>query len=102
MSRRRYTCRESAETISRGQCSPNATATAVFPTAVGPTSTGTRSLSPAKPALQLFLGELDDRRAAMHIVRRERRGEQLAQQLTHLPLTEGLARLHRRLAGVGR
>ena len=70
--------------ISSGQCAASASATAVFPTAVGPTSTGT--LAPAKPALQLLAGQLHDRRAAVHVVRRQVGGEEPEQQLAHLAL----------------
>src|SRR5687767_2944920 len=83
MSRRRYTCRESAEITSTGHRPASASATAVLPTAVGPTSTGTRGagvlacpLPSPKASLQLLAGQLHDRRAAVHVVRRELRGEQ--------------------------
>ncbi len=77
----------------------SASATAVFPTAVGPTSTGT--LAPAKPALQLLPGQLHDRGAAVHVVRRQIGGEEAEQQLAHLPLVQPLPRLDRGAAGVG-
>src|SRR5207253_9373253 len=65
--------------------SPHATATAVLPTPVGPTSTGTRGRSaPPKPSLQLVLRQLYDRGPAVHVVRREGRGEQPAHQRRHL------------------
>ena len=82
MSRRRYTCRESAEMTSSGQCAASASATAVFPTAVGPTSTG--MLSPSKPALQLLERQLHDRRAAVDVVRRQLGREEPEHQLAHL------------------
>src|SRR5947208_13765516 len=76
--------------------SPHATATAVLPTPVGPTSTGTRGRSaPPKPSLQLVLRQLYDRGPAVHVVRREGRGEQPAHQLPHLFELEPLARLAR-------
>src|SRR2546430_7585717 len=76
--------------------SPHATATAVLPTPVGPTSTGTRGRSaPPKPSLQLVLRQLYDRGPAVHVVRREGRGEQPAHQLPHLFELEPLARLDR-------
>ena len=69
---------------SSGQTAASASATAVFPTAVGPTSTGT--LPAAKPALQLLAWQLHDRRAAVHVVRRQIGGEEPEQQLAHLAL----------------
>src|SRR2546427_5217397 len=84
--------------ISSGQIAASASATAVFPTAVGPTTTGT--LPPAKPALQLLAGQLYDRRAPMHVVRRKVGREQPEEQLAHLALVEPLARLDRGPAGV--
>src|SRR5439155_7149716 len=89
--------RESAETTSSGQWAARARATAVFPTAVGPTRTGT--LAAAKPALQLLARQLDDRRAAMYVVRREVGREELQQQLTHLALFQVLPGLDGRPAG---
>src|SRR5438445_13887731 len=76
--------------------SPHATATAVLPTPVGPTSTGTRGRSaPPKPSLQLVLRQLYDRGPAVHVVRRECRGEQPAHQLPHLFELVHLDRLDR-------
>src|SRR5438477_4116279 len=100
MSRRRYTCRESAETTSSGHRAASASATAVLPTAVGPTMTGT--LPPAKPALQLLARKLHDGRPPVHVVRRQIGGEEAQQQLPHLALVERLTRLDRGAAGVGR
>src|SRR5205814_7059672 len=76
--------------------SPQATATAASPTPVGPTRTGTSGRStPPKPSLQLVLWQLDDGGPPVHVVRRERRAEQPAHQLTHLLELEPLARLDR-------
>src|SRR5215203_4929274 len=83
---------------SSGQCAPNATATAVLPTAVGPTSTGT--LAPAKPALQLFPRELHDGGAPVHIVWWQIGAEEPQEQLAHLPLAQPVSRFHRRATGV--
>src|SRR6266480_3039034 len=96
MSRRRYTCRASAEMARMAASSPHATATAVLPTPVGPTSTGTRGRSaPPKSSLQLVLRQLYDRGPPVYVVRRERRAEQPTHQLTHLLEPEPLARLDR-------
>src|SRR6476659_4914340 len=84
MSRRRYTWRESAEITSMGQTAASARATAVLPTAVGPTITGT--LAPAKPALQLLAGQLHDRGPPMDVVRRQVGCKEPEQQLAHLAL----------------
>src|SRR5439155_27137241 len=99
MSRRRYTCRASAEMARMDSSSPHATATAVLPTPVGPTRTGTRGRSaPPKPSLQLVLRQLYDRGPPVHVVRREGRAEQPTHQLPHLFELEPLARLDRRPA----
>src|SRR5688572_7240493 len=84
---------------SRGQCAPSATATAVLPTAVGPTSTGT--LPAAKSALQLLARELDDRGAPVHVVGRQVGAEQSQEQLAHLPFPEPVTRFHGGSTGVG-
>src|SRR3989454_796968 len=102
MSRRRYTCRASAEMARMASSSPHATATAVLPTPVGPTRTGTRGRSaPPKPSLQLVLRQLYDRGPPVHVVRREGRAEQPTHQLPHLFELEPLARLDRRPACEG-
>src|SRR5256885_9118142 len=96
MSRRRYTCRVSAEMARMAASSAHATATAVLPTPVGPTSTGTSGRSaPPKSSLQLVLRQLYDRGPPVYVVRRERRAEQPTHQLTHLLELEPLARLDR-------
>src|SRR5438132_705268 len=102
MSRHRYTCRASAEIARMASRLPHATATAVLPTPVGPTSTGTKGRSaPPKSSLQLFLRQLYDRGPPVYVVRRERRGEQPTHQLTHLLELEPLARLDRGAAREG-
>src|SRR5713101_5682548 len=80
----------------------NAVATAVLPTPVGPTRTGTtgRSGSP-KPSLQLVLGQLDYGRPTVHVVRRQGGGEEPGQQLAHLLGVELVPRLDGRPAGEG-
>src|SRR5947207_2799541 len=76
--------------------SPHATATAVLPTPVGPTSTGTKGRSaPPKSSLQLVLRQLYDGGPPVYVVRRERRAEQPAHQLPHLLELEPLARFDR-------
>src|SRR5690348_11460061 len=85
-----------------GMRDARARATAVFPTPVGPTITGTNGLGAAKAALQLGLGQLHDGRTPVHVVRRELAGEQALDQLALLDRREHLARLDGRAAGVGR
>src|SRR5713226_114867 len=86
-----------------GSSAARAAATAVLPTPVGPTRTGTngRSGTP-KPALQLVLGQLDYGRAAMHVVRRQSGGEEAGQQSAHLLGVELVPRLDGRPAREGR
>src|SRR5690606_27896084 len=91
MSRPRYTCRESAEMTSTGQCSARASATAVFPTPVGPIRI--RVLSSPKAALQFLTRQLNDGRPAVHIVGRQGATEQPRQKFPHRGLVESLARL---------
>src|SRR5688500_17089367 len=83
-----------------GRCAASASATAIFPTAVGPTITGT--LASPKAALQLLSRQLDDRGTAVHVVRWQVGGEEAEQELPHLPLVQPLPGLHRGAAGVGR
>ena len=78
----------------------SASATAVFPTPVGPTRIGV--LASAKAALQFFARQLDDGGPAMHIVRRQLTGKQARQQLTPRSIVEWLAGLHRGMTGIGR
>src|SRR2546428_14162081 len=68
-----------------GSSAARAAATAVLPTPVGPTRTGTngRSGSP-KPALELVFRELDDGRPAVDVVRRQGGRQEAGQQLPHL------------------
>src|SRR5207253_6474972 len=96
MSRPRYTWRASAETTLMGSSAAHAATTAVLPTPVGPTMTGTsggapRSASPKSP-LQLPARQLHHRGSAVHVVGRERRAEQPEHELPHLLQLEPLAR----------
>src|SRR3954471_12382330 len=86
--------------ISMGQCAARASATAVFPTAVGPTSTGTSA--PPKTPLQLPAWQLHDGGAAVDVVRRQLGGGEAQEHLPHLALAQALAGLHRCPTGVGR
>src|SRR5947208_128890 len=84
-----------------GSSAAHAAATAVLPTPVGPTTTGVRggiSGSPKSP-LQLPARQLYDRGPAVHIVGRQRRGEQPEHELPHLLRLEPLARLDGRATG---
>src|SRR2546425_7503560 len=83
-----------------GSSAARAAATAVLPTPVGPTRTGTngRSGSP-KPALELVFRELDDGRPAVDVVRRQGGRQEAGQQLPHLLGVELVPRLDRRSAG---
>src|SRR6267143_2217709 len=102
MSSPRYTCRASAEMTVRGQCAARASASAVFPTPVGPTMTGTSGLRAAKPALQLIPRELHDGGPAVDVVRGKLAGEEAREELPHLVGPQGLARLDGRPAGIRR
>src|SRR5260370_40140033 len=76
-----------------------AVATAVLPTPVGPTRTGTNGRSgPPNRALQLVLGQLDYGRAARHVVRRERGSEEAGQQSAHFLGVERVPRFDGRPA----
>src|SRR2546430_4008444 len=100
MSSPRYTCRASAEITVMGARAPSAAATAVLPTPVGPTSTGTRGRSGSpKPPLQLVLRQLHDGRPAVHVVGRQGGAEDADDELPHLVRLEPLARLDRGAAG---
>src|SRR3989442_8916036 len=83
-----------------GSSAARAAATAVLPTPVGPTRTGTngRSGSP-KPALELVFRELDDGRPAVDVVRRQGGRQEAGQQLPHPLGVELVPRLDRRPAG---
>src|SRR5437879_8124941 len=103
MSRPRYTWRASAETTLMGSSAADAATTAVLPTPVGPTMTGTsggapRSASPKSP-LQLPARQLHHGGSAVHVVGRERRAEQPEHELPHLLQLEPLARLDGRATG---
>src|SRR5439155_1703769 len=82
----------------------SATAAAVLPTPVGPTSTGVRGRGsgPPKPALQLLLRQLHQARPAMDVVRRERGGEEADDQLAHFVRVQAVAGLDGGAAGVRR
>src|SRR5439155_20266928 len=83
-----------------GSSAAQATATAVLPTPVGPTRTGTRGRSaPPKSPLQLALRQLHDGGPPVHVVRGERRREQPAHEVAHLRQFEVLSRLDRRPTG---
>src|SRR3989442_13955248 len=83
-----------------GSSAAQATATAVLPTPVGPTRTGTRGRSaPPKSPLQLALRQLHDGGPPVHVVRGERRREQPAHEVAHLRQLEVLSRLDRRPTG---
>src|SRR2546426_2411210 len=100
MSSPRYTCRASAEITVMGARAPSAAATAVLPTPVGPTSTGTRGRSGSpKPPLQLVLRQLHDGRPAVHVVGRQSGAEDADDELPHLVRLEPLAGLDRGAAG---
>src|SRR5438093_4862384 len=100
MSSPRYTWRASAEITVRGVWAARATATAVLPTPVGPTRTGVWCLvsGTAKPPFQFLFGELHHARAAVDVVRRQRRRQQPHDQLAHFVGVECLSRLDRRAA----
>src|SRR5260370_12919192 len=81
----------------------NARATAVWPTPVDPTMTGTNGRSAApKPSLQLGARQLYDGGPPVDVVRRQRGGEQPHHELAHLVGIEVMARFDRGAAGVGR
>src|SRR5579862_4649423 len=73
-----------------------ASASAVFPDAVGPTTTMVRGGSaPAKPPLQLVRRKLHDGGPAVHVVGRKRRGEETIDQLAHFVGIEAVSGLDR-------
>src|SRR5437879_2625466 len=80
-----------------GSSSAQATATAVLPTAVGPTSTGVRGRmsGPSKPSLQLFPRKPHDGRPPVHVVGGEGGREQPPDQLARLRRLETLSGLDR-------
>src|SRR2546428_4229758 len=92
----RYTCRASAEMTVMSARAPSAAATAVLPTPVGPTRTGTRGRSGSpKPPLQLVLRQLHDRRPPVHVVGRQGGADDAHHELPHLVRLEPLAGLDR-------
>src|SRR6185503_10776182 len=74
-------------------------ATALLPAAVGPQMT--RISAPAESALNLVPTELNDRGAAVHVVRGQRRVAERDKQRAHLAGGERVSRLHRRFARDG-
>src|ERR1700704_2511206 len=86
--------------------SAHAAATAVLPTAVGPTRTGVRgrrgASTPPKSPLQLILRQLNHGRSAVHVVRRERGREETGHELAHLVGFQPLTRFDGGAASVGR
>src|ERR1041384_8408312 len=83
--------------------SASAAATAVLPTPVGPTMTGTNGRSAApKPARPLGARQLYDGGPPVDVVRGQRGGEQPHDQLAHLVGIEVMARFDGGAAGVGR
>src|SRR2546428_13460383 len=75
---------------------PSAAATAVLPTPVGPTRTGTKGRSgPPKPPLQLVLRQLHNGRPPVHVVGRQGSAEDADDELPHLVRLEPLAGLDR-------
>ena len=79
-------------------------ATAVLPTPVGPTRTGVRCRvsGPTKPTFQFLFRQLHHAWPAVHVVRRQRRGEQPDNELAHLARVERLTGLDGGAAGVSR
>src|SRR5215207_7226689 len=99
MSKPQYVCRESALMIAAPLAVASAIAIADFPAAVGPQTTrrvvphesaggrrvsGSLSLLPSKPALELVPRELHDRGSPVHVVRGQRRPRELDEQRAHL------------------
>src|SRR5690349_9117660 len=81
----------------------SAAATAVLPTPVGPTMTGTSGRSAApKPSLQLGARQLYDGGPPMDVVRGQRGGQQSYHELAHLVGIEMMSRLDRGAARVRR
>src|SRR5690242_139727 len=80
-----------------GSSAAHAATTAVLPTPVGPTMTGTSGGAPrsasSKSPLQLSARQLHHRRPAVHVVGGERGAEQPEHELPHLFQLEPLARL---------
>src|SRR5450759_1408289 len=80
--------------------SPSSSATADLPAPVGPQMM--RSLSPAKAALYLVPREMNDCRAAVDVVRRQRRVPQRGEKRARLSLRELFTGLDCGLARDGR
>ena len=60
-----------------------------------------RELASAKPPIQFIPRQPDDTRATVHIVRRQRRGDEGTKEGLHLVRRQWFSRFHRRLAGDG-
>src|SRR6185503_13681750 len=86
--------------MAASRAAPSSSAIVDFPAAVGPQMM--RSLSPAKAALDLVPGEMNDRRATVDVVRREHCVAKRCEERPHLALRELLASLDGRFAGDGR
>src|SRR5690349_19453898 len=94
MSSSRQTWRASAEMTVSGRSAARASASAVFPDAVGPTTTIVLADSaPAKTPLHLVRRQLDDGRPTMDVVRREGGREQAVNQLAHFLGVQPVSRL---------
>jgi hypothetical protein len=100
MSNRLYIWRESALMIVAPYSRASVAAIEDLPAAVGPQMT--RTLFPSKSPLQLVPRELDDSRAAVHVVRGEFRITERCEKCPHLALRERFARLDGGLARNGR
>src|SRR5512132_674610 len=82
-----------------GSRSASHMAIALFPAAVGPQTT--RISTPAESSLNLVPSELHDRRATVHVVRRQRRVAKRDVERAHLAGRQRVASLDRRFAGNG-
>src|SRR5579859_2740191 len=103
ISKPRYTWRASAEITVSGRCAARATASAVFPAAVGPTITMVLAGSaPPKAPLHLVRGKLHDGGPPVHIMGGQRGREQPVDQLPHLFGVESMPGLDRRATREGR
>src|SRR4051812_37884719 len=82
--------------IVEGCRSASSSARLLFPAAVGPQTT--RMSAPPEASLNLVPGQLHDRRAAMDVVRRQRRIAQRDEQRAHLTRRQRVAGFDGRLA----
>src|SRR5437763_10079020 len=109
MSRSRYTCRESADTISPPTRSARSSASALFPLAVGPTMQRTRMIqlirgppaSSPKQRFQLAAGELGGDGAAVRAVGRDLDAVHRREERLRLGRAEPLPDAHHAVAGDG-